>query len=136
MKGLQEASMMFDHDQHLFQSGLLKTSFWDNYYRFQTKAGKSAETRILMLLEFFRELYHRRGEIFRKMVPDDGLHEEFVELFKRISSSLLNTAKSKREERTLQRSLSAGSELKLDRFKVKTVSVGGQGDKTKVAETK
>ncbi|CAL0316812.1 unnamed protein product [Lupinus luteus] len=109
-----------DHDEHLLQSGLLKTSFWDmcdTYYGFQTEAGKSADPRTLRLLEFFRELYYRRIETFKKMVPDDGLHEEFVDLFKRISS-LMKMAKSKSGTRTIQRSLSAGSELKLDRFKL------------------
>ena len=146
-----------DHDQHLLHNGLLKTNYgdvWDSYYGFQTEAGKSVDPRIMRLLEFFRELYIRRRETFRKMVPE-GLHEEFVELFKRIGHLLIR-AKSKHEATTMQRSLSAGSDqLKLDRFRVRAFNVpgaggsggaaggdvqsigqGGQGDKTKVAGSK
>ncbi|MED6216932.1 hypothetical protein PIB30_012660 [Stylosanthes scabra] len=121
-----------DHDQHLLQSGLLKTNYGDmcdNYFGFQTEAGKSVDPRIMRLLEFIRELYIRRRETFKKMVPE-RLHEDLVELFKRITTLLTGANKSMRADgrRTLQRSLSAGSsQLKLDRFRVRYVDAGGGG---------
>ncbi|KAL1342410.1 hypothetical protein HN51_028973 [Arachis hypogaea] len=117
-----------DHDQHLLESGLLKTNYGDmcdNYFGFRTEAGKSADPRIMRLLEFIRELYIRRRETFKKMVPE-RLHEDLVGLFERISTLLTGANKSMHGARTLQRSLSAGSsQLKLDRFRVRAVDVTG-----------
>lgn len=154
MEGFQEArksheqevasveAKMFDESpmrrSPLLESGMLKNDFGDmcgRYYGFQTKARKSADPRTLRLLEFFRHLYYRRRETFKKMVPS-GLQEEFEELFNKIGS-LLTLAKSKHEVRPMQRSFSAGSrqqqssgggsDLRLDRFKVRIVQVDSGG---------
>ncbi|KAJ7970545.1 Protease Do-like 4, mitochondrial [Quillaja saponaria] len=130
-----------DHtDMSLLESGRIR-----NYFGLQSEAEKSVDPRIISLLGFFKELYYRRQEMFKKMFPAE-LYEESVELFKKFGY-LLNEVKSNREVRTLQRSLSLGSprarddsELKLERFKVRTVNAdgpvqqagqGGQGDNNK-----
>ncbi|KAJ0047154.1 hypothetical protein Pint_05868 [Pistacia integerrima] len=112
----------------------------DHYPPKVTTTGKSFDPRLLVLLEYFRELHERKGELFRKIFP--GIHNEFVEFFKKIDE-LLSQVKchnQMRGVRTMQRSLSVGSPrtraidgdkspLRLDRFKIRTVVLdgGGQG---------
>lgn len=102
--------------------------------------GKSlADSRLLMLLEFFRQLYIRRSEVFKKIFEES--HDEFVEMFKEVGAKLSRHGRSRRNETTatLKRSLSVGSQrirsidgddqfpLRLERFKVRTVVPGGGG---------
>ncbi|KAJ4720636.1 Protease Do-like 4, mitochondrial [Melia azedarach] len=141
-------------DRSLFESGLYKRSYndmGDNYYSHQSHAyrpqaaGKSIDPRLLMLLQYFRELYVRKSELFKKIFP--GIfHDEFAEFFRKIGG-VLSQAKTQnsREVKTMKRSLSLGSRgtheppLRPDRFKIRTVIVdevgqggggvqGGQGD--------
>ncbi|KAJ0100836.1 hypothetical protein Patl1_05937 [Pistacia atlantica] len=104
-------------------------------------SGKSIDPRLVVLLEYFRKLYVRKGDLFKKTFP--GIHDEFVDFIKRIGTALSPVMKSDgkmRGVRTLQRSLSIGSPrsraidvdespLRLDRFKIRTVVLdgGGQG---------
>lgn len=141
------------NDMSLLESGLLRRNFSDigeNYYRFQSKAGKSVDPRLLALVEFFRELYFRRLELFKKIFPG-GHDDKFLEVPKKLG---LIFAKVKPDQtkavRTMQRSLSIGSprdfkgsesEMRLERFKVRTIDVddgggvqggqGGQGNEIK-----
>ncbi|KAF5742599.1 hypothetical protein HS088_TW09G00650 [Tripterygium wilfordii] len=122
---------------HLFRR---RCNDMDDYYyqRIQSHAGTSTvDPRLLMLLEFSRELYSRRSELFEKIFP--GLHDEFIELPKRIDAMLLQGEFNnfpQTQVRSLQRSLSVGSprtpsstrgeeDLRLQRFKVRTLVVGG-----------
>lgn len=135
---------MFDDDGYYYDDD-------DDYnYGFHAKSEKksSVDPRALRLLEFFRHLYYRRQETFKKMVPP-GLHDDFEDLFNKIAS-FLTLAKSRRHKRTMPRSMStgscrtrafggggAGSNLKLDRFKVRIVqpdngTSGGDNDNSDV----
>uniref|UniRef100_A0A5B7BQT9 Uncharacterized protein n=1 Tax=Davidia involucrata TaxID=16924 RepID=A0A5B7BQT9_DAVIN len=98
------------------------------------KSGKSVDPRLLNLLEFFRELYIERGEFFKKIFP--GLHDEFVDVFKKIGGMLAR--KEGMKVQTMQRSLSLGSPstpkhgdddstLRLQWFKVRTLDISGVG---------
>ncbi|KAI9124720.1 hypothetical protein K1719_004642 [Acacia pycnantha] len=126
----------------LLKSGMLKNDFGDmcdKHYGFQTEVGKSADARIMRLLEFFRHLYYRRSETFQKIVPSE-LQEEFVELFDRIEAVFSGIKSKNKKANTIQRSLSlgqrslaaGGSDLRLDRFKIRTVRVDNDnvGDKS------
>lgn len=103
----------------------------DNCYRIHRKAaGKAVDPRLLTVLEFFRQLYVRRQEVFETSFPD--LHREFDELFKKHGAKLSQVKSGRVKVKTIQKSLSVGSsreisgdDLKLERFKVKTVVVGG-----------
>jgi hypothetical protein len=103
----------------------------DNCYRIHRKAaGKAVDPRLLTVLEFFRQLYVRRQEVFATSFPD--LRREFDELFKKHGAKLSQAKSGRVKVKTIQRSLSVGSsreisgdDLKLERFKVKTVVVGG-----------
>ncbi|CAK7325306.1 unnamed protein product [Dovyalis caffra] len=131
-------------DMSLLESGLFRQKYGDisdHYYRNPDKAGDKIDSRLLMLLEFFRELFMRRREVFKKLFPE--LHDEFLGMFKKIVNVDLLVAKpGQMKSRALQRSLSVGSPrtpsrnggespLRLERFKVRTVipGGGGQGDK-------
>ncbi|GAV90015.1 hypothetical protein CFOL_v3_33424 [Cephalotus follicularis] len=92
----------------------------------------SVDPRFLMLLEFFRQLYVRRRDLFDKLFP--GLQDQFAELLKKFDSILHQEKSDRINTRALQRSMSLGSPrppLKLERFKVRTVVVddgSGQDD--------
>jgi hypothetical protein len=128
------------------ESGLYQQKYGDlsdKCYRNQDKAWESIDSRFLMLLEFSRELFFRRREVFKKLFPE--LHDEFLGMFKKIGNINLYGEKPgqlKTRALCLQRSLSVGSPrtpsrnggespLKLERFKVRTVvpGGGGQGDR-------
>ncbi|XP_040991501.1 uncharacterized protein LOC121238614 [Juglans microcarpa x Juglans regia] len=127
-------------DMSLLESGLYGNKYGDmvdDYYRFEAEAGKSVDPRLLSLLEFFRELYVRRQELFKKIFP--GLHDEFVELSKKIRGVVVAQVEGRGTRRpvaTLQRSLSVGSPrtpsnkagelpLRLERFKVRELTLEG-----------
>lgn len=111
----------------------------DNCYAIHKKAaGKAVDLRLLTLLEFSRQLYVRKQEVFKKSFPE--LHGEFDELFKKHGAKLSQVKSSRMKIHTVQRSSSVGSsreisqnDLKLERFKIKTIDLGGdvkqgQGD--------
>ncbi|XP_019056818.1 PREDICTED: uncharacterized protein LOC104803183 [Tarenaya hassleriana] len=98
--------------------------------------------RVLMLLEYFRELYVREIQLLKKIFP--GVKDEFLDFFKKIGEAV-SQAKQSRERvefRTIERSLSVGSprlasrgfdfgsEIPTgnERFKVSTVNSGGAID--------
>ncbi|KAJ6727379.1 hypothetical protein OIU79_005300 [Salix purpurea] len=109
------------------------------YPRNQDKALESIDSRFLMLLESFRDLFIRRNEVFKKLFPE--LHDEFVGMFRKIGNVNLYIEKPsqvKTRALCLQRSFSVdsprtplinggGSPLTLERFKVHTVVRGGGG---------
>jgi hypothetical protein len=136
-------------DMQLLESGLFRKQYGDyyvggdDYFRFQGKDGKSVDPRLLSLLEFFRELFVRRRELFKKIFP--GLHDEFVEVSKKVGGVVAHVQENRRRApMTVQRSLSVGSPrtpsgkrgeppLRLERFKVRTVTLAagvGQGGKS------
>uniref|UniRef100_A0A6N2M135 Uncharacterized protein n=1 Tax=Salix viminalis TaxID=40686 RepID=A0A6N2M135_SALVM len=127
----------------LLESGLYQQKYddmSDHYRRKQDKKWDSIDSRLLVLLEFFRELIIRRREVFKKLFPE--LHDEFLGLFKKMGNVNLSIGKPGQvKARALQRSLSVGSprtpsrngggsSLRLERFKIRTVipDGGGQGD--------
>ncbi|XP_030455751.1 uncharacterized protein LOC115676867 [Syzygium oleosum] len=140
-------------DSSLLESGLHgrkcinnKGGGYDNF-KYRPKAGKSVDPQLLVVLEFFRELYVRRRDLFKKLFPK--LHDEFAEFSERLEDFLFREEKERPGDR-LRRSLSVGSPrttsrdigggdlpLKLERFKVRTVDLddddpppaggGGQG---------
>lgn len=137
------------NDMSLLESGLLRRNFSDvgeNYYRFQSKVGKSVDPRLLALVEFFRELYFRRLELFKKIFPG-GHDDKFLEVPKKLGLILAKVKPDQtRAVRTMQRNLSIGSprdfkgresEMRLERFKIRTIDVddggvqGGQGNEIK-----
>ena len=115
----------------------------DYYHRKQDKERDSIDSRLLMLLEFFRELFIRRREVFKKLFPK--LNDEFLGQFKKMGNINLSIEKPGQvKARSLQRSLSVGSprtpsrnggesSSRLERFKIRTVipDGGGQGDTSK-----
>ncbi|PRQ56198.1 hypothetical protein RchiOBHm_Chr1g0333141 [Rosa chinensis] len=143
------------NDMTQLESGLLRRNYSDvgerNYYRFQSKVGKLVDPRLLALVEFFRELYFRRLELFKKIFP--GRPDKFLDEMAKKLNLVLSQVKSAQttRARTMQRSLSISSprefkrdesEMRLERFKVRTIDVddgvklGGQDDKTKSAGSK
>ncbi|KAJ6767688.1 hypothetical protein OIU74_021537 [Salix koriyanagi] len=129
-------------DLSLLESGLYQQKygyFSDKYYRNQDKALESIDSRFLVLLESFRDLFIRRNEVFKKLFPE--LHDEFVGMLKKIGNVNLYIEKPsqvKTRALCLQRSFSVdsprtpsrngvGSPLTLERFKVRTVVPGGGG---------
>lgn len=126
-------------DMQLLESGLFRKQYGDYYVGGD---GKSVDPRLLSLLEFFRELFVRRRELFRNIFP--GLHDEFVEVSKKVGGVVAQVQENRRRApTTVQRSLSVGSPrtpsgkrgeppLRLERFKVRTVILAagvGQGGK-------
>ncbi|GMY23181.1 POPTR_1452s00200g [Fagus crenata] len=130
------------NDMSLLESGLLQTNIGnmdDNYYTFQDKLGKPIDPRLLSVMEYFRELFVRREEVFKKLFPA-GLQDEILELLKKFGNVESQVKSDQMKVRTMQRSLSIDSPrtpfkkgeevpLKLEYFKVRTVFAdgGGQG---------
>ncbi|KAF9674967.1 hypothetical protein SADUNF_Sadunf10G0182800 [Salix dunnii] len=134
----------------LLENGLYQQKYGDlsDYYnRKQDKEWDSIDSRLLMLLEFFRELFIRRREVFKKLFPK--LNDEFLGQFKKMGNINLSIEKPGQVQvRALQRSLSVGSPrtpsrnggdspLRLGRFKIRTVipEGGGQDDANKGGDT-
>lgn len=126
-------------DMAQFESGQYQEQYYGDYYHeyFQAKLGKPVDPRSLPLLKFFKELYVRRRDLFKKVFP--RLHDEFVELPKKYGGIVAQFNEVRMGSApTMRRSLSAGSPrtpsskggespLKLYRFKVRTVKLGGGG---------
>ncbi|KAH7536997.1 uncharacterized protein LOC107413184 [Ziziphus jujuba] len=121
-----------DDDLSLLESGLFKTyhiddEMGDNDY--ESKIRKLVDPRLLALVEFFRELYFRKRDLFKRIFP--GFQDEFRELLKKLSRLKSDRTKA------MQRSLSLGSPrkpkavqstLRLERFKVRTITLDGGDD--------
>ncbi|KAJ6690585.1 hypothetical protein OIU85_006800 [Salix viminalis] len=108
-------------DLSLLESGLYQQKygyFSDKCYRNEDKALESIDSRFLMLLESFRDLFIRRNEVFKRLFPE--LHDEFVGMLQE------NRSFSVDSPRTPSRN-GVGSPLTLERFKVRTVVPGGGG---------
>lgn len=146
---------IYDDDMSILESGLYKKSYdighsGGNFHHHlhdddddedqsgaAAAAGKSNDNidpRLLMLLKYFRELYAREAELFKKVFP--GIHEEFAEAFRKIGAMLSQVKMQQSRVKTMQRSLSLGSHRtrgigggeppgRLQRFKVRTVVVDG-----------
>ncbi|CAN4114311.1 unnamed protein product [Withania somnifera] len=118
------------------------------------KSGKEVDPRLIMLLDFFRDLYMKRGEFFKKIFPFH--HEDFLPIFEKIGVVFsnnkdiqekkfkINSFKRNPSDSSLNKSRGIDeSQLKLEKFKVKTPEVisggggasGGQGG-TKVSGSK
>lgn len=139
------------NDMSLLESGLLRRNYsdvGDNYYRFQSKVGKSVDPKLLALVEFFRELYFRRLELFKKIFPEHHHHNFLDEMPKKVGLVLSRVKSNQTRVRTMQRSMSISSppefkrdesEMRLERFKVRTIDLDdgveqdGKDDKTKQA---
>lgn len=114
----------------------------DNNHDYEhSKIRKLVDPRLVALTEFFRELYFRKRDLFKRIFP--GLQGEFREVLKKLSTMKSNRTK------VMQRSLSLGSPrkpkeveppLRLERFKVRILNVDGgddqQGDKGNSTITK
>ncbi|CAN6703641.1 unnamed protein product [Malus baccata var. baccata] len=130
------------NDMSLLESGLLLrnvSDVGDTYYRFQSKIGKSVDPRLLALVEFFRELYFRRFELFNRIFP--GVQDKLtIEVPKKLGVVLAQMKSDQtKAHRTMQRSLSIGSPrdfkrresgMRLQRFKVRTIDVDDVVDQT------
>lgn len=110
------------------------------------KSGKKVDPRLIILLDFFRDLHMKRGEFFKKIFPFH--HEDFIPIFEKIGVVFSNNKdhqEKKFKSNSFKRSPSDNSlnksrgvdidqsQLKLEKFKVKTPEVisggggGGQG---------
>lgn len=146
---------IYDDDMSILESGLYKKSYdighsGGNFHHHlhdddddedqsgaAAAAGKSNDNidpRLLMLLKYFRELYAREAELFKKVFP--GIRKEFAEAFRKIGAMLSQVKMQQSRVKTMQRSLSLGSHRtrgigggeppgRLQRFKVRTVVVDG-----------
>ncbi|CAE6037768.1 unnamed protein product [Arabidopsis arenosa] len=104
--------------------------------------GSRMDMRVLMVLEYMRELYVGQLQLLKKMFPG-AAKEEFLGFFNKIGDAVSQFKQDSRpptKSTTMQRSLSAGSprvtskgvnlgpsDLKNERFKVTTVNAGGAG---------
>ncbi|XP_062087114.1 uncharacterized protein LOC133793885 [Humulus lupulus] len=140
-------------DMSLLESGILGKYYQtqitgdhheDYYYNFESRFGILSDPRLLAVVEFFRELYFRRRELFTKTFPqlhDDDHHHHIFEVLKN-SGTKLWRVKSGDDIQTravsLQRSSSLGSPrsrpagtrgiespLRNEWIKVKTLNTGG-----------
>ncbi|KAF8093063.1 hypothetical protein N665_0392s0033 [Sinapis alba] len=104
--------------------------------------GSRMDMRVLMGLEYMRELYIGQLELLKKMFPG-GAKEKFVGFFNKIGDAMSQFKQDSRpptKSMTMKRSLSAGSlrvasrginigqpDLRDEWFKVRTVDAGGGG---------
>ena len=141
------------NDMSLLESGLLRRNYSDvggNYYRVRSNVGgntnKLVDPRLLAFIEFFKELYLRRPELFKKIFLGH-LHDKFLAEMPKKLDLVLSRVKSDQTTRvqTMQRSLSIGSprefkrdesEMRLERFKVRTIDVDDEQDKPKSGGSK
>ncbi|KAJ4843765.1 hypothetical protein Tsubulata_034600 [Turnera subulata] len=124
-----------EEDMSLLEGGLYYGKY-DHVDHDEAKEEKPFDPRLVMLLEFFRQLYIKRNEVFKKIFPG-YLHDEFVETFKKLGAKLSLRKSDLTKARSLKRSFSVGSTrsrgigapapLTLERFKVRTVVPGGGG---------
>ncbi|KAL0710963.1 hypothetical protein Bca4012_017941 [Brassica carinata] len=103
--------------------------------------GSRMDMRVLMVLEYLRELYVGKLQLLKKMFPG-GAKDKFVGFFNKIGDAMSQYKQDSRppptKSMTMQRSLSAGSprvtsrginlgsaDLRDEWFKVTTVNAGG-----------
>lgn len=101
----------------------------------QPKTGKPVDPRLLAVLEFFREFYVERRELFRRTFPT--IHSELAEFFRKLGEIILQRKMNRIKVQTIQRSLSLGSPrtpkqgeestIRLERFKVRTLDLSSGG---------
>lgn len=128
----------------------------ENPMMIRWKSGKEVDPRLIILLDFFRDVYMKRGEFFKKIFPFH--HEDFIPIFEKIGVVFSNhkDQEKKFKKNSFKRSPSDNSlnksrgididpsRLKLEKFKVKTPEVisggdggGGQGQgSTKASSSK
>ncbi|WMV53535.1 hypothetical protein MTR67_046920 [Solanum verrucosum] len=129
----------------------------ENPVMIRWKSGKKVDPRLIMLLDFFRDIYMKRGEFFKKIFPFH--HEDFIPIFEKIGVVFsnnkdqekkfkINSFKRSPSDNSLNKSRGIDidpSQLKLEKFKVKTPEVisgsgggsGGQGQgSTKASSSK
>lgn len=104
--------------------------------------GSRMDMRVLMVLEYMRELYVGQLQLLKKMFPG-AAKDEFLGFFNKIGDAVSQFKQDSRpptKSMTMQRSLSTGSprvtskgvnlgssDLRDERFKVTTVNAGGAG---------
>ncbi|EOA28711.1 hypothetical protein CARUB_v10024939mg [Capsella rubella] len=145
-----------DHESTRLRSGSMKRQYsdmGDSYHRvYEEQGGDDGEEgddegsrmdmRVLMVLEYMRELYVGQLQLLKKMFPG-AAKGEFLGFFNKIGDAVSQFKQDSRpptKSMTMQRSLSTGSprftskginlgpsDLRDDRFKVTTVNVGGTG---------
>uniref|UniRef100_M1CLV2 Uncharacterized protein n=1 Tax=Solanum tuberosum TaxID=4113 RepID=M1CLV2_SOLTU len=114
----------------------------ENPMMIRWKSGKKVDPRLIMLLDFFRDIYMKRGEFFKKIFPFH--HEDFIPIFEKIGVVFSNNKDQEKKfkinsfnrspsDNSLNKSRGIdidSSQLKLEKFKVKTPEVisGGGGD--------
>lgn len=100
--------------------------------------GEPMDPRLISLLDFFRELYDRRNEVFEKLFPGKnrgGEFEEFLDKIREVMGRSGVGSEGAVKSRGLRRSMSIGSprdfkgkggeeSMRLERFKVRIVNVG------------
>ncbi|XP_069147624.1 uncharacterized protein [Solanum lycopersicum] len=112
----------------------------ENPMMIRWKSGKEVDPRLIILLDFFRDVYMKRGEFFKKIFPFH--HEDFIPIFEKIGVVFSNhkDQEKKFKKNSFKRSPSDNSlnksrgididpsRLKLEKFKVKTPEVISGGD--------
>ncbi|CAH8315729.1 unnamed protein product [Eruca vesicaria subsp. sativa] len=131
-----------DSESTRLRSGSMKRQYSDMgdlYHRvyeerhddvnYDDEEGSRMDMRVLMLLEYMRELYVGQLHLLKKMFPG-GAKDEFLGFFNKIGDAMSQFKKDSRpltKSKTIQRSLSVNlgpTELRDKRFKVTTVEAG------------
>lgn len=136
------------NDLSLLESGLLQREMEEfcgiNTNGFREKLSlKPMDPRLVWVLEYFRELFVQKREVFMKIFPELLLQHEVLKLLEKFETAIAQVKMDRMRARMMQRSLSidsprpmsAGgdrdSPSKLDYFKIRTVYTDGgapQGD--------
>ncbi|XP_010525354.1 PREDICTED: uncharacterized protein LOC104803169 [Tarenaya hassleriana] len=130
-----------DPERKRLQSGSMKRQYsdmGDNYHRVyehkEEEEKKRIDVRVLMLLEYFRELYVREIQVLKKIFP--GVKDEFVDFFKKVGEAMPRIKRSQ-SLGSLHVAPRAIDPMANERFKVTTVSTGGtSGGPTGQGQTK
>ncbi|XP_010509177.1 PREDICTED: uncharacterized protein LOC104785617 [Camelina sativa] len=151
-----------DHESTRLRSGSMKRQYsdmGDSYHRVYEEQNDDVDyngdgdgddderskmdMKVLMVLEYMRELYVGQLQLLKEMFPG-GAKDEFVGFFNKIGDAVTQIKQDSRppptKSMTMQRSLSARSprvtskgvnlgpsDLRDERFKVTTVNAGGAG---------
>lgn len=101
-----------------------------NFKIVQPKLRKPVDPRLLAVVEFFRDFYNEKVELFKESFP--AIYEELADVFKTLGGMIPRI-----KVRTMKRSLSVGtirsakqgeeSTITLERFKVRTLDVDAGG---------
>ncbi|KFK36781.1 hypothetical protein AALP_AA4G170000 [Arabis alpina] len=141
-----------DSESTRLRSGSMKRQYSDmgnSYHRVyeeydydddgDDEEGSNMDVKVLMVLEYMRELYVGQLQLLKKMFPG-GAKDEFLGFFNKIGDAMSQLKQDSRtpvKSMSMQRSLSAGSQrvtlrgvnlgpsdLRDERFKVNTVDAG------------